>query len=99
MPAEGGSSQLRAQQSRQAGVLFLSGGVSDRSDSITPARPECGNVGQLVEWHAGYAHNRSRIASAASLARVPVSPAGPTHEGQPLSQEQPAISSRVFCTS
>lgn len=41
----------------------------------------------------------SNIASAAGFARSPVSPAGPTHEGHPFSQGQPAISSRVRLTS
>ena len=40
-------------------------------------------------------NSRSKIASAASLARSPVSPAGPTHDGHPFSHGQPAMSSRV----
>ncbi len=37
----------------------------------------------------------SRMASATSLVRSLISPAGPTHDGQPDSQGQDSISSRV----
>jgi hypothetical protein len=40
-------------------------------------------------------NNLSRIKSAASLARSPVSPVGPTQDGHPFSQEQLAMSSWV----
>src|SRR5258706_7214051 len=46
-----------------------------------------------------YAPSRERIASAASLARSPRSPTGPTHDGRPFSQGHAAISSRVFASS
>src|SRR6267378_7310696 len=46
-----------------------------------------------------YAPRRERIASAASFARSPRSPTGPTHEGQPLSHRHAAISSRVLESS
>src|ERR1700722_1374541 len=42
-----------------------------------------------------HAQIRSRIASATSLVRSLFSLAGPTHEGQPLSQGHAEISSRV----
>src|SRR6266404_6570018 len=46
-----------------------------------------------------YAPRRERIARAASFARSPRSPTGPTHEGQPFSHGHAAISSRVLESS
>src|SRR6266576_652701 len=46
-----------------------------------------------------YAPRHERIANAASLARSPRSPTGPTHEGQPFSHGHAAISSRVLESS
>jgi hypothetical protein len=50
----------------------------------------------LLVFHAP---RRLRMAKAASLARSPRSPAGPTQDGQPFSQGQAAISSRVLASS
>ncbi len=49
----------------------------------------------IFRWASSQAQSLSKIASAASLVFSHLSPAGPTQEGQPLSQPQPAISSRV----
>ena len=46
-----------------------------------------------------YAPRRERIASAASFARSPRSPTGPTQDGHPFSQGHAEISSRVFASS
>src|SRR6267378_6505400 len=46
-----------------------------------------------------YAPRHERIANAASFARSPRSPTGPTHDGQPFSHGHAAINSRVLESS
>src|ERR1700735_1150265 len=80
-----------------------------RTDSAADSPPpdsaandlETGDLGSSDLASAGNASDvrRCRMASAASLVRSLFSPAGPTHDGQPLSHGQASISSRVFCSS
>src|SRR5664279_2501878 len=53
----------------------------------------------LLGVAASQEHNLPRIARATSLDRSLLSPAGPTHDGHPLSHGQAAISSRVRAKS
>ena len=60
-----------------------------------PRRLQRSNPRVSILYRGAHEQRRSKMASAASLVRSLFSPAGPTHDGQPLSHGQPAINSCV----
>jgi hypothetical protein len=78
----------------------VGGSGSLTSDSALPRTGRNADKrANLSAAKAIYAQILSRIAKAASLARIAKSPAGPTHEGQPPWQPQLAINSCVFASN
>ena len=81
----------------RSGIVVPSHIISDCSLYVvrTLTRGEACQV-KLRLW-TFHEHRRLRMARAASLVRSLFIPAGPTQDGQPLSQGHDAISSRVRC--
>src|SRR5438552_7362145 len=86
--------------SEQARKLVFFGRAERRGTRGCSARgSQRSETAELVGRGGHQAHIRSRMDSAASFARGAKSPAGPMQEGQPASQAQARMSSRVFSTS
>src|SRR5216683_1262462 len=87
-----------AEQARQR-ILRMRRAKQLRARRPRPSRLQCRKSRKFVSEGRHHAHNRSRMANAASFAHGARSPAGPTHDGHPCSHPHAAMSSRVFCTS